>query len=88
MISQQDQMHGTSQQGNWWILAINLLIDLIDLWQTYKQKRANGGWKNIETWGMGLSIEEVPKQFVVEGGAKFEREPKTHLHTILFIQNH
>ena len=51
-------------------------------------KTCKRGLKKYETWGMGLSIEEVPKQFVVEGGAKFEREPKTHLHTILFVQNH
>lgn len=31
---------------------------------------------------MGFSIENGPKQFVVEGGAKFEGRSKTPLHAM------
>ena len=47
---------------------------------TNKQKEKDGVWQNIETWEDGLSIDEGPKQFVVERGAKFEGGFKTSLH--------
>ena len=47
---------------------------------TNKQKEKDGVWQNIEIWEDGLSIDEGPKQFVVERGAKFEGGFKTSLH--------
>ena len=46
-----------------------LLIDLINFWQTYKQRKTQtgGGWQNIEILGAGLSIQGELKQFLVEG---------------------
>ena len=36
---------------------------------------------------MRVSSEGVPKQFLVERGAKFGRGPNTHLHTVKFQRN-
>ena len=47
---------------------------------TNKQKEKDGVWQNIEIWEDGLSIDEGPKQFVVERGAKSEGGFKTSLH--------
>ena len=47
---------------------------------TNKQKEKDGVWQNIEIWEDGLSIDEGPKQFVVERGDKFEGGFKSSLH--------
>ena len=41
-------------------------IDLIDFWQTCKQKHTDAGWQNIYNNIVGLSIEGGLKKFVVE----------------------
>ena len=57
-----------------------LLIDFIGFWQLYKETKTQmGGWQSIEIWGVEISIEGGPKQFVVEGG------PKIPLHTMNWI---
>ena len=57
-----------------------LLIGLINFLQTCKQIKIHRGgltkYRNLRGW--------VPKQFVVQGGAKFYREPKTPLDAMIF----
>ena len=49
-----------------------LLIDVIDSWQTYKQKQTDEGWQNIGIWGEDLNI---------------EGRLKTPLHTVINVDH-
>ena len=55
---------GQVSQGNRWIMTINLAFQLIQLIfnkHTNTQRHTDGGWQNIEIWGVGVSTEREPK---------------------------
>ena len=66
-----------------------LLIGLITFLQTCKQIKIHRRWpdkiQKFEGFGSGRNWKGwVPKQFMAQGGAKFERESKTPLHAMIF----